>query len=270
MVLKWRRCFYGSKNGDLSCFSDVIAVFADGHVPTLSVLTSKHQFSLSIGYENLFFNQDIIIDIWLFSRFILLTCQFRRKSILIALNNYGVYLLLQLFVFQHSSVFFCVQLEKHLRYIPREEIWTKIQEQAAVISMEIHVENFPNLSSIFEQLEQQNKRGAFSTTEPNAAKIHNQERKPRLEAQPTKRSTLGRVASDPTAHKACEVQPRARSGTSPCPAIDLAQLQGETRLTDAAKLLSNEGLTLLYNDILNPLDIFSLLQERKKLSKWRT
>ncbi|KAJ7370730.1 gem (nuclear organelle) associated protein 2 [Desmophyllum pertusum] len=90
-----------------------------------------------------------------------------------------------------------------------------------------------------------NKRGAFSTTEPNAAKIHNQERKPRsstaMEAQPTKRSTLGRVASDPTVHKACEVQPRARNGTSPCPTIDLAQLQGETRLTDAAKLLSNEG-----------------------------
>ena len=133
--------------------------------------------------------------------------------------------------------------------------------------MEIHVENFPNLSSIFEQLEQRNRRGAISSIEPNAAKIHNQERKPRsstvMEAQPTKRSTVGRVASDSTGHKSSVVQPRARIRSAPCYSMDLAQLQGDTRLTDAAKKLSNEELGLLYDDILEPLDVFSIIQERK-------
>ncbi|KAJ7370731.1 hypothetical protein OS493_030151 [Desmophyllum pertusum] len=134
--------------------------------------------------------------------------------------------------------------------------------------MEIHVENFPNLSSIFEQLEQRNRRGAISSIEPNAAKIHNQERKPRsstvMEAQPTKRSTVGRVASDSTGHKSSVVQPRARIRSAPCYSMDLAQLQGDTRLTDAAKKTEQRGAWVaVMMTFLSLCDVFSIIQERK-------
>ena len=63
------------------------------------------------------------------------------------------------------------------------------------------------------------------------------------------------------------VQTRARSNSSPNLAIDADRddlLRQDSRLTAAAQELSNEQMVLLYEDILKPLDVFSILRERRK------
>ncbi|KAJ7370732.1 hypothetical protein OS493_030152 [Desmophyllum pertusum] len=127
------------------------------------------------------------------------------------------------------------------------------------MSLVIDIEKFPNLSSIFAEIEQQDKQRkttAFTTMEPQ---VHKTERKPG--SVPNRRR-----ASVPIANKPSVAQSRVRIQSTPCPTIDLAELEGETRLTDAAKQLSNEELGLLYEDILKPLDVYSMLHGRQKAS----
>ena len=63
------------------------------------------------------------------------------------------------------------------------------------------------------------------------------------------------------------VQTHARSNSSPNLAIDADRddlLRQDCRLTAAAQELSKEQMVLLYEDILKPLDVFSILRERRK------
>ena len=76
------------------------------------------------------------------------------------------------------------------------------------------------------------------------------------------RPNLGHRASDPTGSRLSAVTPPS----APCPSIDPAILKDETRLTEAAKELSNEELALLYEDILKPLDFYAILFTRLKLA----
>ena len=81
----------------------------------------------------------------------------------------------------------------------------------------------------------------------------------------TELGTFGRNASDSASRSSCRViERRVCSRSVPCPLIDPAKLQGEARLTEAANKLSNEELTLLYEDILKPLDFYSILHERSR------
>lgn len=142
------------------------------------------------------------------------------------------------------------------------------------MSMVIDIDNLPNFSSIFEEIEKRNRENrprAFTTMEPSTAEIYSQERKPRSCTVTQRESTkckpnLGRRASDPTGSRLSGTPPRIRIQSAPCPSIDPAILKDETRLTEAAKELSNEELALLYEDILKPLDFYAILFTRLKLT----
>ena len=145
------------------------------------------------------------------------------------------------------------------------------------MSMVIDIDNLPNLSSIFEETEKRNRENrenrprAFTTMEPSRAEINSHERKPRsctvIQCEPTKcRPNHGRRASDPTGIRLSKAPSRLRIQSAPCPSIDRAILKDEPRLTEAAKKLSNEELALLYEDILKPLDFYSILFTRLNLA----
>lgn len=147
------------------------------------------------------------------------------------------------------------------------------------MSMVIDIDNFPNFSSIFNEIERRNSENkenrprASTTMELSTAEIYTQERKPRSCTVVQRESTeckpnLARRASDPTGTRlTVAVPPRIRIQSAPCPSIDRTMiLKGEPRLTEAAKDLSNEELALLYEDILKPLDFYSILLIRLKLA----
>ena len=127
--------------------------------------------------------------------------------------------------------------------------------------MVINIDNLPNFTSIFEEIEKrsrENRVGAFTTVEANTAKI----RKPLKKTKPlavtqresTKLSTFGRNAIDSASRSSCRViERRVCNRSVPCLLIDPAKLQGEPRLTEAANKLSNEELASLYEDILKPV-----------------
>ena len=145
------------------------------------------------------------------------------------------------------------------------------------MSLVIDIDNFPNFSSIFEEIERrnrenrQNKPRAFTTMELGTAEICNQERKSRscrvIQRESTKcEPNCGRRSSDPTGARHSPIPSRIRIRSAPCPSIDRAILKDEPRLTEAAKELSNEELALLYEDILKPLDFYSTLFTRLNLT----
>ena len=125
------------------------------------------------------------------------------------------------------------------------------------ISLEIDIENFPILFSLFQAIEQKGERFILSV----GAKHHKEERKPRssttIERQPTKRHR----AIDSTGQTMKVGQPWS---APPCPLFDRVKIQNDSRLTEAAKQLSDEKLMLLYEDILKPLDFYAMLHERQK------
>ena len=54
---------------------------------------------------------------------------------------------------------------------------------------------------------------------------------------------------------------------------DPENLQQDPRFTDAARMLSKEEMALLYQDIVKPVDVYSILiEKRKEMSerKWKT
>ncbi len=143
------------------------------------------------------------------------------------------------------------------------------------MSMVVDIDNLPNFSSIFEEIERRNRQNrprAHTAIVANTATIHQQERKPRSptvrQPESTKRSNLTRRGSDPTSNKPkVPHSPRLRIRSAPCSVIDREKLKDEPRLTEAAKKLSDEELALLYEDILKPLDFYSILHERRKQSE---
>lgn len=145
------------------------------------------------------------------------------------------------------------------------------------MSMVINIDNFPNFSSTFDEIERRNSenkenRPRASTTMELSTEIYTQERKPRSCTVVQRESTeckpnLARRASDPTGTRLTAAPPRIRIQSAPCPSIDRTMiLKDEPRLTEAAKDLSNEELALLYEDILKPLDFYSILLTRLKLA----
>ena len=137
--------------------------------------------------------------------------------------------------------------------------------------MVIDIEKFSSFTAILEEIESRNKQNdpeAISAKENRATKSHKKLRKTQSvavkQSEPSKQGRLGRRASDPTTNTLSVPQPRLRIRSAPSPVIDREKLKDEPRLTEAAKKLSNEELALLYEDILKPLDFFSILHERRK------
>jgi len=72
---------------------------------------------------------------------------------------------------------------------------------------------------------------------------------------PNQRFILGRQASDPTAHK-CQ-----RILSAPSPMVEAGKMKVNNRLTAAAKKLSKDEMALLEEDILKPLDAYSIVRK---------
>ena len=141
------------------------------------------------------------------------------------------------------------------------------------MSVVIDIDNFPSLSSVLRELEKREKKGPPSySSKPVLVgpTIDNQVRRPRsftaMSPEPHQKNKLGRRGSDPTGDKLRVNQSRLRLKSTPCPSIDPAILEDDTRLTENSKKLSNEELALLYEDVLKPLDFNSILFERMKLA----
>ena len=136
------------------------------------------------------------------------------------------------------------------------------------MSVTINLEDFQSWSEIFTEIKRQRNLKAFSAIQPGIANIQHQERKPRtfsaIEARKvqdaaSEKEAIGRRQGQ------IHSRLRPRKNSTPCPGTDLNTdiLQRDSRLTEAARKLSKEEMTLLYEDILKPLDIFSILREQR-------
>ena len=140
------------------------------------------------------------------------------------------------------------------------------------MSVIVEIENFPSLSSVLQELEKLEKKGPSYSPKPVRRTIDNEIRKVRsltiLAPELPQQKQAGRRGSDPTSDRSGSSvpQPRLRFQSALLPSIDPAILEGDTRLTENSKKLSNEELALLYEDVLKPLDFNSILFQRMKLA----
>ena len=141
------------------------------------------------------------------------------------------------------------------------------------MSLKIDIENFSGWSEIFRELEKHEK-----SKELPAAKVSEtvKERTARLfrvrEREATTHHKMGRLASEGGAisQKRVPNPSLSRQTSLPCysgSTFDATKVRADPRLTDAAAKLSHEELALLYEDVLKPLDFYSMLHERRKQSR---
>ena len=167
------------------------------------------------------------------------------------------------------------------------------------MSITINIEDFHSWSEIFLEIERQTNLRIFAAIAPDTAIVDRQERKPRSSSlsEPAKsevkeenekrlgrrkshppRSTFAQMDSERTykeERKRSEreairlkrtlsaVQLPARLNSTSSPTIDTDTWLRDPRLTDAARKLSEEEMALLYEDIFKPLDIYSILCQRR-------
>ena len=110
---------------------------------------------------------------------------------------------------------------------------------------------------------------SLTAVDPEAGEMYKSKRKPGTTVLKPGQSTCykpRRCSSDTTGSYMLKVtQPRFRIPSAPpCLPIDRVKLLSDTRLTEAAKKLSDEELALLYHDILKPVDFYAMLHERRK------
>ena len=148
------------------------------------------------------------------------------------------------------------------------------------MSVSIDIEYFKSWLEIFMEIERQNNLKLFTVIEHGSPT----ERKPSLK-QRRRRSSTPNVTGDNCSlaveprvllakglgQEPIEIQSRSRSYSTPTPIIDIDpnDIHRDSRLTDAAQKLSREEMALLYEDILKPFDVFSILRERRRQMKER-
>lgn len=141
------------------------------------------------------------------------------------------------------------------------------------MSLKIDIEKFSGCSEIFRELEKHEK-----SKESPAAKVSEtvKERTAGLfsvrKREATTHHKMGRIVSEGGAISQKRVQniSLSRQTSLPCfpgSTFDAAKVRADPRLTDAAAKLSHEELALLYEDVLKPLDFYSMLHERRKQSR---
>ena len=166
------------------------------------------------------------------------------------------------------------------------------------MSVIIDMEYFQSWSEIFMEIERQKNLRFFTAIEPDTTSEikpsskqgSRQTRKPkpgevgcnsgivqlraRLSSTPCPKisnNTVHSIQGELIKHKLREVQSRLRTNSTPIPVIEAAldELHQDSRLTDAARKLSREEMALLYEDILKPLDMFSILRKMRKQNDGR-
>ena len=136
------------------------------------------------------------------------------------------------------------------------------------MSITIQLEDFRSWSEVFAEIERQCNMRLFEIIKPNPSAIHYREKKKR----PFIQVHEGRRFSERENrwHIPTEEQSRVRLRSAPCTTINEMNtknpenLQRDPRFTDAAKKLSKKEMTLLYEDIVKPLDVYSILIEKRK------
>ena len=134
----------------------------------------------------------------------------------------------------------------------------------ADMSITIHLEDFQSWSEVFDEIERQRKMRLFEIIRPNRSAIHDREKK--------RRSLLrvgeGRCFSEREKNhlQPSEVQPGRRSISTPSTPRNEINLDNP-RFTDAARKLSKEEMELLYLDIVEPVNVYSIfLGNRKEMT----
>ena len=129
------------------------------------------------------------------------------------------------------------------------------------MDVSIDIENFPNMSSVLREIEKQINLRAFNAiAPPEITQIHRKITRTNsvlsmAKPLPKRRFILGRQTSDPTAHK------RQRILSAPSPMVEAGKMKVDNRLTAAAQKLSKEEMALLEEDILKPLDVYSIVRK---------
>ena len=166
------------------------------------------------------------------------------------------------------------------------------------MSITIKIDDFHSWSEIFLEIERQTNLKTFAAIAPDITNVDRQERRPRslslneperkevkevnqkrcgrrksiepssssqMESQRTHKEERRRSEGEAIRRKRTrsELQPRARIQSTPCPMIDADTWLRDPRLTDAARKLSKEQMALLYEDIFKPLDVYSILCQRR-------
>ena len=137
------------------------------------------------------------------------------------------------------------------------------------MSVIINMEDFQDWSEIFMEIERQRNLRVFTAIEPGTSQIRRGEKKPRSpsakEREPTELyKQMGESEGKVNSNQLTIPQRHVRSNSTPCSVIDTKELHRDSRLTDAALKLNDEQMMLLYEDILKPLDVYSILREQRK------
>ena len=138
----------------------------------------------------------------------------------------------------------------------------------AVMSVTIHLEDFQSWSEVFQEIDRQRRMRLFEIIQPNPSVTNDREKKRKAFVEvPAKRRFSERGMNNANPRK---VYWRARLTSSPCATIseinsDIPDnLQRDSRFTEAAEKLSKEEMALLYEDIVKPLDVYSILTEKRR------
>ena len=136
------------------------------------------------------------------------------------------------------------------------------------MSITIQLEDYQSWSEVFAEIERQCNMRLFEIIRPNPSAIHDREKKRKslLEVPEGRRFNQ----SEMNHLHPSEVQPRKRSRSTLCTTISEINadspdsLQHDSRFTDAARKLSKEEMELLYQDIIKPVDVYSILIGNRK------
>lgn len=137
------------------------------------------------------------------------------------------------------------------------------------MTVTIDIEKFRNnCTAIFMEIEKQINLKEFSFIQPATASIHNRNRPKKArsfsEMEPASRIDYKQGCKQKVIdHRRNVQQPRERINSVSTPKIDTDKMLRDPRLTDAARKLNKEEMELLYEDILKPLDVYSILQKRR-------
>ena len=136
------------------------------------------------------------------------------------------------------------------------------------MSVTIHLEDFKSWPEIFEEIERQRNMKLFEIIQPDPSTFQNREKERRALPQMQKERQFEFSVGGKHGHKTTVARRRRRSSSSPCVMISDIQpfrVQLDSRFTDAAKTLSKEKLALLYEDIVKPMDVYSIFKEWKEV-----
>ena len=139
----------------------------------------------------------------------------------------------------------------------------------AVMSITIHLEDFHSWSEVFQEIERQRNMRLFEIIQHNPSAIHDREKKKRSLLEGQNRRHFSEREKNHHVNPS-EVQPRKRSSSTLCGTISEINpdnpdsILHDSRFTDAVRNLSKEEMALLYQDIVKPVDIYSILIRNRK------